>query len=149
MDVACGDAEDEAGYAVIGEVEGSGIGATAAADGDLEGDVVLGGGVDGESGEAGIADGGGVEHADLHAFTELALAFLEAEAGGVIGGWALEDDGDVWFHEGGEGFRTAEADFFLDAAGKMSSFGWSVVARWWADWMTAAMPTRLSKAFAM
>lgn len=50
VDVAGGDSEHDAGNAAIGLVEGSGIGAAAAADGDLVGDAFGARGVDGEAG---------------------------------------------------------------------------------------------------
>ena len=73
-------------------------------------------GLDGQAREAGIGDGGGIEHADLHAATEAALAIGAGESRRVVRGRAFEDDGDIRVCGDGGGFRAAQADFLLHGA---------------------------------
>ena len=118
VDVAGGDAEDDGWDSVVCEVERTGIGSSAAADGDLVRNVGVLSGLDGEFGKAGVSDGTGVVESDLDAVADPALGFGWVEARGVVGRRAFEDDGDIGFDEMGEGFRTAEADLFLNGSGE-------------------------------
>lgn len=104
VDVAGGDPEDDAGYATVGLVEGSGISATAAADGNLMGNAFGARGVDGKTGEARIGDRGRIVEANLNAAAEPPLAIGAVESWSVVGGRTFEDDGHIGLGKDRGGF---------------------------------------------
>ena len=95
MNIACGNTKNDARNSLSGEVDGSGIGTSGSADGELVGDAGVEGGLFYKAGEARVGNGGRIVKADLDASSEFPLGFRRSKTRSVVGGRAFQNDGAV------------------------------------------------------